>query len=118
MALYQVSRDRRNDFTTLSIKVGTQEVELAKLEAKISLFWSVMEKHAATILHHPVTPERDKLIDGYLAGKLTMEELQEFVHELDSIVNDKLLPSGDRLAATFLLLSIHDKHGAVWSQSL
>jgi hypothetical protein len=81
------------------------------LETKISLFWGLMEKQAATILHHPITPDRDKLIDGYLEGELSSEELQEFVHLLDSIVKDNNQSSGERMAAAFLLASIYNKHG-------
>lgn len=90
---------------------GGLQARILVLETRMSLFWSVMEQHAATILHHPTMFERDRLIDGYLAGTLEPEQLQEFMHLLEGVVQDNTQASGERLAASFLLLAIHHRHG-------
>jgi hypothetical protein len=98
-AFFNKSQDSRNVLDRLK-----------EVETKVGLFWSMMEQHAAAILHHPITPDRDKLIDGYLAGTLSTDDAKLFAKDLNSLISDPSQASGERLAASFMLTAVIHKY--------
>lgn len=83
---------------------------LTTLETRVSLFWKMMETKAAEILHKPIHYERDALIEKYLDGCLSEEEMGCFVEMLQAISDDKENESeGARLSAAHLLAIIRVK---------
>jgi hypothetical protein len=118
--IYQASRNRSTDQQTVitdlraSIKeqgeaITANSMRLVAVETRLSVFLSMVERNAAGVLHHPVTPRRDYLIDRYLDGELKPEELQEFVHVLQEAATDADKTAGERMAATMMLAALSAK---------
>lgn len=60
------------------------------LETKIGLYWSVVEKNAAVILHSPHRPEMDEIWDKHLAGTpITQDEARKLVGMLQEVIKQK-----------------------------
>ena len=80
---------------------------LLQLEVKVGPWWSVMEKMALDILHHPELFERDALIDKYRSDEgLTLEEKKELLRLVWATCEDRKAPFPDQFAAMFMAANL------------
>lgn len=102
---FTVHNGRRADTAQLADR-------LARLETKVEVFWRSVSFSAAAALHspRPEHAERDRLLEGYMSGTLTGDQLGELVKELQRIDADHHASTADKLAAGILLHSIQQRY--------
>ncbi len=97
---------------------GCYSARLLKLETQMALFWGVVEKHMATLLHSDNTPELDSLLDALRDGNINrtqMFKLRTMLQsEITANVQHNPKDNGRILTMAFLLarleVLLHDKY--------
>lgn len=95
--------------TIMQTVVGKQEQvmsRLVELETKMEVFWNMIEKSTANLLHRDDTPLIDRLLEKLPAENLTEPERKELLGYLDEIEVSTTRPRADRVAAIMLKASI------------
>lgn len=102
-------------FATLSFAIVGGYIKLregiAETKIKVSLLWDAWKDaatDAAKILHkpHPESAFMDSLLDKFLEGVISRDELKKLVQLLNLIIDNKEIDSGERTAASTLLRAI------------
>lgn len=90
----------------IAVSVKTTNERITVLETKMELFWDLLKKNIAKVLHSPHTPELDALLDKLVNKKKAMA--QEEMHELKKYLEDALIVSKkeDALAIAILLTTV------------
>lgn len=93
--------------------VATLADRLARLETKVDLFWQGIATKLAGVLHspHPEHARRDYLIESFMDGSITVEELVELVDALEKIKGDHEADTGAQVAAAVVLEFISMRYG-------
>lgn len=81
---------------------------ITALEIKIEVFWRDVSFDAARTLHSPDPKHArmDYLIDAYIDGRQTEEELMELVTRLREKIDDQIGERSERLTASLMLRSM------------
>jgi len=77
------------------------EGRLVKLETKIDLFWTAVEQNIPRLLKQPIHKRKDDLLDKLTSGKLSKDEAEELIGELDK--DKSTVDPGMVLAVTLVL---------------
>lgn len=101
----------KKEHEKLAEEVAAFRPEIAKLnqiEVKVGVFWSIIEKEAAHMLHRDDTPEIDRLLDRLIDPRVEMdaEELGVLAKYMDDIKKDKNRSSGEQTAAILLKAAV------------
>jgi hypothetical protein len=95
----------------LATERNDHESRIAKLEADNDTFWRIMQPVLADALHHPNTPDRDRLLEKLRDGiRLDPGEIQELIAALNKVTacSDN---NFDKLTAALLQVKLEqDKH--------
>jgi hypothetical protein len=102
------SKDRGDARRAQAAAAAEQERRIAILETKMSVLWNGVSADLAAILHHPLPQyaERDRLLERFLDGDITPEELdrlRELLREAVGDIHTQTPTSGERVAASILL---------------
>lgn len=78
---------------------------ITALETKIEVFWKNVSYDAARVLHSPdpAHARMDELIERYLDGMLTAEEVLELKQRLKQKVDDHSRDKSERMTASVML---------------
>jgi hypothetical protein len=82
---------------------------LTRLETRVDVFWFRAGRDAAATLHSPTTEghaRKDVLIEHFIEGRLTPDELREFEQFLLQTTMDRQAVEGHRLAAAIVLRAL------------
>ena len=78
--------------------INDVEKEVERLKIQNELFWTVLQPHLANIIHSPVHVRRDELVDKFVKGAATHDELVE----LDPMLCDEIKEHASVEAALLL----------------
>jgi len=81
---------------------------IVAIEVKIDVFWKNVAFDSAKILHtpHPENARRDELLELFVEGMISRDQLRELIILLKTIIEDKVREFGERTAASNLLRAI------------
>jgi hypothetical protein len=78
--------------------ISDLEKEVERLKLQSELFWTVLQPHLANIIHSPIHVRRDELVDKFVKGTATHDEMVE----LDPMLCDEIKEHASVEAALLL----------------
>lgn len=108
-----VPKSRDGDYDKQFVEIRTHlqtvmgyQVRIIELETKMKVFWTMIERSTADLLHRDDTPNIDKLLEKLPADRMSAEERHLLKEYLIEIQNNEERPRSDRYAAILLRASI------------
>jgi DNA polymerase III delta subunit len=86
--LEEQTADRQAQFSELRSLIHENRVlidELRPLQTQVGFLWRMSETQALGALHHLTQPNMDAMIDGYVDGSLSIDQLRQFIQRLEVI---------------------------------
>jgi hypothetical protein len=96
LALYNALYDR------FKVQIDNEK-RFSKLETKIELFWTTIEKNATEFIHSPHTPDLDKLLEKAHDKSLTPEEVTHLKDDLKCLIKENGIPRAKEFASKLLI---------------
>lgn len=85
--------------------------ELSIMKARMDILWALEGAKAVEALHHKTQPLMDSLLDGWKAGNLSTQSMQQLLTQLEIITNTPDAPPASIEAAKFLQVDVRMKLG-------
>ena len=95
---------------TKNAEMGDTRQRLLVLEKQMEVFWRGVIFNASQVLHSPHTPKLDVYIELFQQDKLIGDQLDDFRHMLQVIIDDPSETSARRQAARDVLILVQVRY--------
>lgn len=99
--LHNWSRDSNKDLSEIWTEVRLHGNQISELKARIGLYWDIMSRNAAMILHQPTHSRMDELLGR--ANILSLDEMRELRGELEQRLREPEPRSGYYMALVLFI---------------